>query len=183
MTTIAQTLVGGNEPISRLASVVGGVLERLGPLRLAGLVVPTADVVAAIATLLDVPVGNLAIKGWQQHRDVSAARASTAANPGTHEVVRLLEHRIESHQSPVIEVTVNGVSQEVLALDLDVEVEAASVDLVIRHGKVDEVRSGPAIARGELSASEVVLASHEFQAVDLGLSSRRAGRVGQVGNP
>jgi len=61
------------------------------------------------------------------------------------------------------------VSQEVLALDLDVEVEAASVDLVIRHGKVDEVRSGPAIARGELSASEVVLASHEFQAVDLGL--------------
>ena len=172
MTTVAQTLVAGGDALSQLTATVTQVLGRLGPLRLANLTVPTADVASSLATLLDVPIGNLALQGWQQHRDVAAARRSTAIHPGTREVVRLLEHRIESHQSPVIEVTVQGVPKEVLALDLDVEIEAASVDLVIEHGEIVAVESGPAIAKGTLSASDVVLASHEFQAADLAIPTR-----------
>ncbi|HKJ56350.1 MAG TPA: hypothetical protein VJ978_10220 [Nitriliruptoraceae bacterium] len=168
MTSIANVLVGGHDPLGQLTTTIAPILERLDALRTAGLHLPAADIATALATLLDMPVSDLAKKGWQQHRDVEAARASTAANPGFQEVVRLLEHRVESRHAPALEITVNGVPREVLALELLVEIEAANVDLVVRNGEIDEVRSGPAIARGTLSASEIVLASHEFQTVDLG---------------
>ena len=87
MTTVAETLVPGSDAISQLAATVSQVLGRVGPLRMAGLVVPISDVASSLTTLLDVPVGNLAIEGWQQHRDVAEARRRTttgtkAASPG-----------------------------------------------------------------------------------------------------
>jgi hypothetical protein len=167
MTTIAQTLVAGGNATTRLAEQIAPVIGRLDALRLAGLAVPTVDVASTLSSLLDVPLRGLALKGWRQYRDVAEARRSTAEHPGTREVVELLEHRIESRQSPAIEVTVEGVPREVLALDLLVEIEATTAQLVIEHGEIVRFETGPAVARGTLSAHDVVLASHEFQAVDL----------------
>jgi hypothetical protein len=167
MTTIARTLVDGAESGDTLTSAVAGVLTRLPPVAVAGLTVPSTDLSAALSALLDVPIGNLALRGWQQRREVVDACRRTATEAGAREVLRLLDHRIVSRQSPTLEVLLDGVRVVLLELDLTVEIEVNGVDLVIEHGAVQDARPGSATARADLRAWDVVLAEHEFQPVDL----------------
>lgn len=169
MTTIARALAGTDDAGSEAA--LQQALLRLGQLRVAGLVVPSAEVSSALAALLDQPLGNVALRAWAQHHEIQQACQRTAADPGSREVVRLLKHRIVSRQSPVIEAMVHGAPVPLIELDLRVEIEASSVDVVIENGVVTDTRPGTAIAKATLSASGVTLAEHELQPVDLTLSS------------
>lgn len=167
MTTIARALVRTDD--AGAGTALQQAMSRLGPLRVAGLAVPTAEVSSALAALLDQPIGNIALRAWTQHGEIEQACRRTSANPGSREVVRLLKHRIVSRQSPVIEALVDGAPVPLIELDLLVEIEASSADLVIEHGMVADRRAGTAIARAKLSASDLTLAEHEFQPVDLTL--------------
>lgn len=167
-TTLGDLLYGdGGRPARQAAlqaSIDGADLQ----LAAAGLVAASTDVAAALVRLLDMPIGNLAIRAWSRHRDVDRARAETRATPGEREVVQLAAHTITSEQSPTVDVSAGGVHTTLLTLDLEVEIEVGLVAVVIENGEIVETTPGPTRASAKLSASDVVLAERELTLVDLG---------------
>ncbi len=168
MTTLAALLFGeGVDAGPILDTALGSDAVGLGRILISGLAVPSADVAGALARLLDVPVGNVAIRGWHQHRKIEQARQQTKDNATDRAVVRLGDHKIKSKQRPVIEATVGNHTMPVLNLELEVEIDVSAVDLVIEQGEVCEVHHGSAVAKAKLSASKVTLAERNFSTVDL----------------
>ncbi len=169
MTTLASILFGN--PVGgswqRIAAVLGSGNFDLQSVRIGGAAVPMPEVVNAVAQLLDMPVGNIALQGWHQQREVLKAKAETAGQPGTREVVRVLQHTITSKQSPTVRATAGAASVTILTLDLEVEIKVSSADLVVEAGQMTQARAGSAVAKAKLSASGTTLAEREFQPVDL----------------
>jgi hypothetical protein len=168
MTTLSQLLFDdeatGRRVLTRALGPAGTDVARLD---VAGLSVDPPQVSGALLRLLDLPLANVALEGWNQHARVAAARTRTAASPGSREVLDLGEHTVTWSQSPVLEAWVGGMSAELLSLDLDVEVRVTAVTLVVEGGRVAEVHPGPARARASLRAGGRTLASHELRSVDL----------------
>lgn len=168
MTTLADLLFEPQaDAAAELATAVARTTTAAGRLSVAGITVPEADVANAIVTLLRMPIGNIAVRGWNDHRSISQAKQRTAENPTVREVIRLLEHRIVTKQEPRIEAEVNGVTVRLLTLTLEVEMRLSSADVVVERGRVVDVRPGSAVAKATLSASKVKLAEKEFRQVDL----------------
>ena len=117
------------------------------------------------------PVGNIAAKGWVKHRKVQRAIEVTAASPSEKQVVRIAEHSIKSKQSPTVEATAGGLTKTLLKLDLEVELEIASVELVIIGGEIQDAKNGGSLAKAKLSASGLTLAEQELKPADLSLQT------------
>jgi hypothetical protein len=167
MTTIASLLFGS--PHEGRAAVERALERALGPLtalRVGGISVPSVEVVDAVSALLELPVGNLALKGWEQQRNVAESLERTRHDPSGREVVELLQHRIRSRQRPTVDVDFDGVRSTVLELDVDVELMVSSAELIIERGRVSSVRNGPTRGHARLSASGVTLAERELTSVD-----------------
>ena len=64
---------------------------------------PISQVIPAVWKLLDMPAGNLAIRGWGKHREVVSAIEATKDTIGDRRVIRLTEHSIKSKQKPTID--------------------------------------------------------------------------------
>lgn len=168
MTTLGDLLYGPGDREDRAANLAGAI-ERGGmALTAAGLQADRGDVASALARLLDVPIGNIAIKGWAKHRDVEKARAETRATPGDRQVVQLASHTITSTQKPTVDISVAGVQHTVLTLDLEVRIEVGLASLAIEGGEIVDTMPGPTVASAKLSASGVVLAEHDLTVADLG---------------
>ena len=167
-TTLAELLIGSAaETPAVLAAAMAGAQAVLARLSVAGLSIPGHDVASAVAKLLEMPIGNLAIKGWSGHRSVADAKRRTAENPGAREVVRLLDHRIKSKQKPEILVEINGAPVPLFELTLEVELRISSADVVVERGEVVDVGPGSVVAKGKLSAADVELLTSEFRQVEL----------------
>lgn len=168
MTTLADLLF---EPQADAAAELAAALERTttaaGRLSVAGIAIPEAEVANAVTTLLQLPIGNIAVKSWNDHRSISQAKERTAQNPTVREVIRLLEHRIKTKQEPEIVAELNGATVRLLTLTVEVEMRVSSADVVVERGRVVEVRPGSAVAKATLSTSKVQLAEKEFRQVDL----------------
>ncbi|MEL6985291.1 MAG: hypothetical protein AAFO29_22855 [Actinomycetota bacterium] len=168
MTTLGDLLYGPGDRedrATRLADAIeGGGLA----LSAAGLQADRGEVAASLARLLDMPIGNIAIRGWAKHRDVEKARAETRATPGEREVVQLASHTITSKQKPTVDISVAGVHHTILTLDLEVRIEVGLASLAIEEGEIVDTMPGPTVAGAKLSASGVVLAEHDLTMADLG---------------
>ncbi len=167
MTTVTSLLFG--EPPQRgpaLHEAFGRIDNPLSNVHVAGVSLPDVDFTNAIADLLDLPVGNLALHGWQQHRRIADAMERTRADGTAREIVKLLEHKVHSSQKPGIDIEIDGVAKRILDLALDVEIQFASVELVIERGTIALVRPGAATARASLSASGITLAERSLTPVD-----------------
>ena len=151
----------------RISLALGDTRLPIHGLLVGPLAMPLVEVASAVHRLLKMPVGNVAIRGWAKHREVNKAIDITKANPWERRVVTLAAHSIKSKQSPTVEATVGGVSTTVLTVDLEVEIEVASVDLVIANGEIIEAPTRGSVAKAKLSASGVTLAEREFQPADL----------------
>ena len=175
MMTLASLLYGDDQQAATRLSAQAPTL--LTDRRTAGLgvVVPPTDVAAAIADLLTMPVGNLALVAWQRQHAVRAACETTRAQPGSRRVLRLLEHTVRSEQHPSIDVEAGPLHAPLLSLTLRVEMSITAVQLVIEEGGIVGVYPGPASASATLSAGDVVLARRQVTAIDLSVDhSRRA---------
>jgi hypothetical protein len=167
MTTVAELLdVEGAAPRRALVSRVGPLLAGSSAAVLVG---PSlaAQVVDAIASLLRVPVGGLALGAWNRYRTVAAACRETAGRTDARKVISLHEHTVSITQSPTVEVDVGGTSHRLLELTLAVTLRFTTAELVVSAGRVEEVRPGPAVGSATLSAGGVELARRDSAAVTL----------------
>jgi hypothetical protein len=105
------------------------------------------------APVLRIDVGEVALAGWTDFEDLRAAARSTAAEPGTTEVVPLRHHRMTSERHPRIDLLVDGKARASLwftvAFDFDVTELAATVEA----GRLVNLRSGDAELTVALSAA------------------------------
>lgn len=169
MTAVSELLFQADErPEAALESSLARAGEPLGDTGPGSVTVTDSALSTAIAGLLEEPVGNLAVRGWQSHRLVVEACERTRANPGSIEVVELLEHEIASRQHPRLELFVNDVRVRVIQLDLDVALRVDGVGLTIADGRISGWSTGTVVGRAELTASGVSLARREHTLVDLG---------------
>ncbi len=168
MTTLIELLIGGGgDPQTAVERALGSGSENLHTFAVSGLSIPTVDVSSAIVSLLKMPIGTIAFEGWKAYRSVSAAKDATADKPGSRKVVRLLDHRMTSRQTPTIEVEYEGFTLPLLDLVLDVELRVSAVEIVVVEGEVVDRRPGAAIATARLSASDFTLFERSFTPVDL----------------
>lgn len=167
MTTISDLLFDAHaDAAAELAAAIARTPQVLSRLSVAGLSIPGLDVANAITTLLELPISNIAVKGWKEHQNIIEAKQRTAASPDSREVVRLLEHRIRSKTEPLIEAEVNGIDYPLLRLTLEVELRLSTADVIVQGGEVTDIRVGSSTAKATLSASKVVLATKQFRELD-----------------
>jgi hypothetical protein len=136
--------------------------------------VGAGQVAAALRSLLDVPVGNLALAGWLGIDEVRRARDRTRTS-GSRETITLFEHKIASEQHPRLEVMLAGATRTLLTLDLNVEILIDGVELAIQGGEIVRSTPGQGRAAAELLAAGFVLARHELQPVTLETSFAAGG--------
>ncbi len=168
MTTLTELLIEPQaDAATELASALGRSPAVLAKLSVGGLAVPDVEVANAIMTLLDLPVGNIVLKGWDEYRGIAEAKRATADDHNSRQVVRLLEHRITSSHEPVVEVELNGVTYPLLKMTLEIELRLSTVDVTVERGAVADVRPGSSSAKASLSAGKVVLAEKQFRELEL----------------
>lgn len=151
MTTTVGELLGGPGTQARLTSEVARLV------RLSGAVVPSTEATGVLVELLEMPLGDLALRAWRAERDVRQACERTAVAPGGREVVHHFQHRVRSVQEPVVEISVNGVRQRVLTLELEVLLEVSGADVLVEAGQVRDVRPGAVSGRARLSGGGSVI--------------------------
>ena len=134
-----------------------------------------AQMARAITGVLDQPVANVALRGWQHHRLVEEAVERTAEVPGSVEVVELLSHQITSSHHPTLEVTVDGVTVKVIELAVDIVLDVDNVGLTIAGGRVTGWTPGRVEGRATMTASGITIAESEHTLVDLTPNPGRGG--------
>ena len=120
--------------------------------------IPHAELVTAILDAIDIPVGNVAISGWNKCRLIREAKVESLAAPGTKKFVRLAEHSIDSTHHPRIELDLNGARIEILRLDLVVSLQIETVRVVVENGVIAGWGPGNAIVSATLSSGGLQLA-------------------------
>lgn len=154
---------------SRLDAALGPGGLDLGQITVGGFAIQPPEVSGALVDLLDMPIGNLAVQGWEHSASVERAKQRTLSDPGSREVVSMGEHTIRSTQSPTVDASLGGTSLTVLQLDIDVRITVTAVRLVIEEGSITSATAGPARARATVTAGGATLFSRETRPVDLDL--------------
>jgi hypothetical protein len=167
MTSLGQLLYGDVDETARGQSMEES-LRDLAVVTAAAALVPGVlpEIAGALSTMLNAPVGNLALRGWRKHRDVLDALRDTQES-GDRQVVRLARHKMSSKQSPSVDVVANGVNQTVLELDLKVDLEVSMVEMTIENGAIIDTSPGPTKAKASLSASGQTIVKRELTVIDL----------------
>jgi hypothetical protein len=154
---------------SRLDAALGPGGLDLGQITVGGFAIEPPQVSGALIGLLDMPIGNLAVHGWEHSAAIERAKQRTLSDPGSREVVTLGEHTIRSTQSPTVDASVGGAKVTLLQLDIKVTITVTGVRLVVEEGRIASATPGPARAGATVSAGGTTLFSRETRPVDLDL--------------
>ncbi len=129
--------------------------ERAGPLDLVtyGLSNATRQVADAVASFLDMPVGNLVFHAWDKHQAIKNACAQTVDQPGGVAIVAVAEHTLETAQRPRVHVDIAGQHIHVLDLVLSLTLHIDSVVVTVYEGRVTGCQPGTASATAELGVA------------------------------
>lgn len=166
MTTLGDVLARGGTR-RELTDTLRGTIGSVEPLTRPVGVMPAAEVIAALASVLDMPLANLAVLCWHDYREVSATRRRTTGPPPGRAAVEIGRHKLSCTQEPEVEMVIDGRPVPVLKLKLELEINLSFAELVIVEGQIVEVRHGDGTATGRLSAGEVTLAEGTVRALDL----------------
>jgi len=165
MTTVKDVLYAGEtEGVQGLAGQLGslGVLAAVLPEAVA----PTR-VAEAVWDLLDIPLGDLLVRGWEKHRLIEEAKKATDGQPGAIQQVRIAGHTLKSEHHPKIECDVDGRTIPLLTLRLVVSLTIDTLVVTVTEGQVAGMSPGKVKAVATLSAGGVELCRREVEAVSL----------------
>jgi hypothetical protein len=135
-------------PDTAIGRELSGALPKVARDALAGLLSEQVD------KLLDMDLLELLVSAWVKHRELSAL----ANKEGEGELVESVEHRLSSVHEPKVELLLDGKCVFVLPLKIALELEFRGVQLLLRGGRVREVRLGELQGTGrlEIAGQEVV---------------------------
>jgi len=107
--------------------------------------------------VLDINVVDVLVAGWKKQNEVRELLQATAADPTRTALVQLAEHTLESTHKPSIEVRSGGKVVARLSFTIEAAFEVDAVELVLRHGRVEEVHAGRMTARGTVKLENSVI--------------------------
>lgn len=110
-----------------------------------------AGVADALASVLDIDLGQLLLEGWKRSSQLRDARRRTASGTTRHEEVSLLNHEVASEYHPTIEIRVNDASVARLRFDVTVSIDLGAVVAVVEAGQIVGFRSGDVTVKAELA--------------------------------
>ena len=96
--------------------------------------------------LLDMDVLELFVSAWLKHREFAAL----ANKEGEGQLVELIDHAMSSVHEPKVEIMLDAKRVFVLPLKIVLELEFRGVQLMLRGGRVREVRLGELEGKGKL---------------------------------
>ena len=129
---------------------------------------PSAYVGDALASLLDIPIGNVLIGAWHDNRLVQDACRRTRAHPGMLEKVYLLTSEVTCKHHPQIDLDTAGCRMTLLTLELELNLTINSLVVDVAGGQVVAVGPGTADARATLKVGRTVLAERHVDKVKIG---------------
>ena len=144
--------------------VVGGARLLTAPARKV-----VRDQLASVGTqLVDLDLGDFVVLGWRRHRALIAAAKRTLEH-GSHEDVAMASHRIECKHQPYVDVLVDERRVARVTFDLAVQLVLDGVVLVVRGGRITEIRAGSVTVTASLSIEKVPLPprTRSFALVDV----------------
>jgi hypothetical protein len=107
--------------------------------------------------VLDINVVDVLVAGWKKQSEVRELLQATAADPTRTALVQLAEHTLESTHKPSMEVRSAGKVVARLTFTIEAAFELDAVELVLRHGRVEEVRPGRVTASGTVKLENSVI--------------------------
>jgi hypothetical protein len=107
--------------------------------------------------VLDINVVEVLVAGWKKQHEVRDLLQATAADATRTALVQLAEHTLESTHKPSLEVRSGGKVVARLSFTIEAAFELDAVELVLRHGRVQEVRPGRVTARGTVKLERSVI--------------------------
>ena len=121
--------------LGKVADTLGGV-----PARARGVV---ADEVGRVgAEILDLSLGDVLLGAWSGWTAVRDATRESRDDPATPRVVDLARHVIEWTHRPYVDVLVDDVPMCRVNLTVELKFAVAGITVVVRAGRIAEVRSG-----------------------------------------
>jgi hypothetical protein len=170
MTTINDILFGGAAAARRQLG------ERLKAANLlSNDLKPSAYVGDALASLFDMPIGNVLIGAWHDNRLVQEACNRTRAQPGTRQDVYLLTSEVTCTHHPQIDLDTAGCRMTLLTLELKLDLTINSLVVDVTGGHVVAVGPGTADVRASLRVGRTVLAERHVDKVKIGHAIRLHG--------
>jgi hypothetical protein len=137
--------------------------------------VARTEIVAALGSVLDIPLEDVLFGAWEKYREVQRAQAETRSQRGARKQVRIAGHTVRSEHHPKLECTANGKTIFTLPLDFNLSLEIEAVVVTVVEGKILEVGPGNAIARASLKARRVALIPEQTLKVTLPGSTQPPG--------
>lgn len=117
--------------------------------------------------VLDINVVDVLVGGWKKQNEVRELLQATAADSTRTALVHLAEHTLESTHQPSIEVRSGGRAIARLSFKIEVAFEIEAVDLLLRRGRVEEVRPGRVSARGTVKVENSVIVERKLAPLTL----------------
>lgn len=117
--------------------------------------------------VLDINVVDVLVAGWKKQSEVRELLHATAADPTRTALVHLAEHTLESTHKPAIEVRSSGTVVARLSFTIAAAFEVEGVELVLRRGRVEEVRPGRVTARGTVKLESAVILERKLAPLTL----------------
>jgi hypothetical protein len=119
------------------------------------------ELAGATNALLSLNPADVVAEGWKRFDALRKAAHRTRQDPRTHETVDLATHRIDSRHGSTIDVRVDGRTAATITVDLVVALTISGVRVVVRQGRVADIRSGACTVSGSLSLQRIAIAERE----------------------
>jgi len=116
-----------------------------------------------VKELLDVPLADVLVEAWKQHRRFRQYADAERYPPGEVSVVPLAEHHITSTHEPYIEVVIGGVSRGKIPFEVTLDVTVKAGNLIIESGKIKRLEAARAQVSGRLACAGETLLKHESE--------------------
>jgi hypothetical protein len=120
-----------------------------------------AEIAAAAARLLDLPLGDALVSAWRTYDALVTAAERTVAVPGSEEIVVLATHRVAWSYDPHLDLLVDGVRVTTLDFELGVTFDLDGVVAVVRHGELVALRAGQCTITASLTLQGTTLAHRQ----------------------
>ncbi|MGP3910164.1 hypothetical protein [Nonomuraea sp. 10N515B] len=122
---------------------------------------------AGVELLRGINVGSVLLSGWATYRNLRAAARRTLDNPGTGQMVPLVDHEVVSRHEPSVEVQVNGQPVGRLRFGIDLVLHVTGLQASVRNGRLIRLTGGDCVASAVCKVQGVEVARQDYVLVTL----------------